>query len=112
MGGKMAPMALLIHDLERAHNASVRDGELESEAHGAEVNDPVCLERIEMANDLCSWLNRCLCRFTEMPPRNLQASLDWCVYLFRVNHSRDRWDPTARMVRHILMPDATYRSLG
>ena len=42
-----------IHDLERAHNALVRDGGLESEAHRADVNDPIYLERMEMANDLC-----------------------------------------------------------
>lgn len=44
--------------------------------------------------------------------RNLQAYLDWYVYLFRVNQARDRWNPTERVVRHILMADATYRSLG
>ena len=38
--------------------------------------------------------------------------LDWHVYLFRVNQARDRWGPTARVVRHILMADATLRSLG
>ncbi|RHI26365.1 hypothetical protein [Collinsella sp. AM15-2] len=36
MGGRIAPGALLIHDPERAHNALVRDGGLESEAHRAE----------------------------------------------------------------------------
>lgn len=44
--------------------------------------------------------------------RNLQAYLDWYVYLFRVNQARDRLDQTARVVRHILMADATCRSLG
>lgn len=33
-------------------------------------------------------------------------------YQDRVNQARDRWDPTARVVRYILMADATYRSLG
>lgn len=37
-----------------------RDGGFESEAHRADVNDPVYLERMEMANDLCSWLKRYL----------------------------------------------------
>ena len=54
MGGRIAPGSLLIHDLERAHGVLVRDGGLESEAHRADVNDPVYLERMEMANDLCS----------------------------------------------------------
>lgn len=68
MGGRIAPGSLLIHDLERAHGVLVRDGGLESEAHRAEVNDPVYLERMEMVNDLCSWLKRYLWRFTEIPP--------------------------------------------
>ena len=85
MEGRIAPGALLIHDLERAHGALVMEGGLESEAHRADVNDPVYLERMEMVNDLCSWLKRYLWRFTGMSPRNLQVYLDWYVHLFRVN---------------------------
>ena len=69
----------------RAHGALIREGGLESEAHRADENDPVHLERMEMVNDLCSWLKRYPWRFTGMSPRNLQAYLDWYVYLFRVN---------------------------
>lgn len=47
-----------------------------------------------------------------MSPRNPQAYLDWYVCLFKVNQVRDRWGPTARVVRHILTADATYRGLG
>lgn len=56
MGGGIVPGSLLIHDLERAHGLLVRDGGLASGAHRADVNDPVYLERMEMVNDLCSWL--------------------------------------------------------
>lgn len=112
MGGRIAPGSLLIHDLERAHGVLVREGGLESEAYSADANDPVYLERMEMANDPCSWLKRYLWRFTGVSPRKLQAYLDWFVYLLRINQTRDRCDPTARVVRHILMADATYRSLG
>lgn len=112
MGGRTAPGALLIHDLERAHGVLVRDGGLDSEAHRADVNDLVYLKRMEMVNDLYSWLKRYLWRFTGMSHRNLQAYLDWHVCLFRVNQARDRWDPTARALRHILMTDATYLILG
>ena len=45
-----------------------------------------------------------------MSPRNLQVHLDWYVYLFRVNQARDRWDPTARVLRHMMMAEANYRS--
>lgn len=112
VGGRMAPGSPLIRDLERAHNALVRDGGLESEAHRADMNDPVYLERMEMVNDLCSWLKRYLWRFTGMSTRNQQAYLDWYVHLFRVNRAKGRWDPTARVARHISMADATCRSLG
>lgn len=108
----MAPGSLPIHDLEKAHNALVRDGGLESEAHRADANDPVYLERMETVNDLRSKLKRCLWRFTGKPPRNLPAYLDLYVYILRINQARDRWNPTERVVRHILMADATYRSLG
>lgn len=108
----MLPGSLPIHDLEKAHNALVSDVGLESEAHRADANDPVYLERMEMANDLCSWLKHYLWRFMGMSPRNLPAYPDWYVYLFRVSQARGRWDPTGRVVRHILMADATYRSLG
>lgn len=60
-----------------------------------------------MVNDLYSWLKRYIWRFTGMSPRNLQAHLDWYVYLFWANQARDKWVPTARAVRHILMADAT-----
>lgn len=112
MGGRIAPGSLLIHDLEQAHGALVRDGRRESGAHRAYENDQVCLDRMETVNDLCSWLKRYLWRFTGMSPRNLPAYLDWYVYLFRVNQARGRWDPIESAVRHILMADATYRSLG
>ena len=36
--------------LERAHGVLVRDGGFESEAHRADVNDPVYLERMEMVD--------------------------------------------------------------
>lgn len=106
MGGRIAPGALLIHDLERACNALVKNDGLDSEAYSADVNDPVYLERMEMTKDLCSWLKRYLWRFTGMSPRKLQAYLDWYVYLFRINQARDRWGPTERVVRPILMADA------
>ena len=50
MGGRIAPGSLLIHDLERAHGALVRDGGLESETRRTDVNDAVYLERMEMVN--------------------------------------------------------------
>ncbi len=93
----MSPGLPLIHDLERAHNALVRDDGLESEAHRTDINDPVDLEWIEVANNLCSRLKCYLWRFTGMLLQNIQA--------------RDRWDQIARVVRHYLIADRTYPRL-
>lgn len=51
-----------------------------------------------------------LWRYTGMSPANMQLYLDWYVYLFRVNQARDRWDPTARVLRHMMMAPACFRS--
>ena len=32
------------------------------------------------------------------------------VYLFRVRQAEDRWPKTAKVIRHLLMADATYRT--
>lgn len=48
----------------------VRDSGLDSKAHGADANDPVCLERMKMMDDLCSRLKRCLWHYTGMSLRN------------------------------------------
>ena len=99
MGGRIAPGALLATTIERAHNALVGDGGLESEAHKAGVSRSVYLRADMVKMSVLSWLKRYLWRFTGMSPA-LQAYLDWYVYLFRVNQARDRWDPTARVVHH------------
>ena len=76
MGGRIAPGSLLIHNLKWAYGVLVREDGLGSEAHRADVNDPVYLDLMEMVNDLCSWLKRYLWCFTGMSPKNLQAYLD------------------------------------
>ena len=76
----------------------------------ADVNDPVYLERMAMVNNLCSWLRRYLWRFTGMSMSNLQSYLNWFVYLFRVKRDSERWPGTARVVRHLLLTEARFRS--
>ncbi len=67
MGGRIEPGLLLLHDKERANGALVREGGLVDEPHKADINDPVCLERMEIVNDLYSWLERYLRRFDVAP---------------------------------------------
>lgn len=99
-----------VHDKERAHNGVIADKGCASEAYKADVGDPAYLEAMEMVNNLSSWLKRYLWRFTGMDPANLQSYLDWFVHLFRVRQAQDRWPKTARVVRHLIMADATYRT--
>ena len=61
-------------------------------------------------NNLCSWIKRYLWRFTGMDPGNLQSYLNLYVYLFRVKRDDERWPKIARVVRHLLMVDARFRS--
>ena len=45
-----------------------------------------------------------------MSPANMQLYLDWYDCLFRVNRAKDRWDLTARALRHMMMVEASYSS--
>ena len=63
-----------------------------------------------MVNSLRSWPKRYLRRFVGMDPKNLQSYLNWFVHLFRVNQSKERWPKMERVVRRLLMPDASYRT--
>ena len=106
----IAEGAVLVHDRERAHGVLVRELKLEDEAHKADVRDPGYLEAMELVNNLCSWIKRYLWRFTGMDPDNLQSYLNLYVYLFRVKRDDERWPKLARVVRHLLISDARFRS--
>lgn len=110
MKAHIAEGATLVHDRERAHNALVRELSLEDESYKADVRDPAYLEAMELVNSLCAWLKRYLWRFTGMAPANLQSYLNLYVYLFRVKRDDGRWPKIARVVRHLMMTDARFRS--
>lgn len=100
----------IVHDKEKSHGVLIRAAKCTEESYKADVRDPVYLECMATVNSLCSWLKRYLWRFTGMEPANLQSYLNWFVYLFRVNQARDKWPRTERVVRHLLMADAYYRT--
>lgn len=110
LGSHLAEGSTVVHDKERAHNGVIADRKCTSEAYKADVTDPAYLDAMEMANNLSSWIKRYLWRFTGMDPANLQSYLDWYVYLFRVRQAEEKWPKTARVVRHLLMTDARYRT--
>lgn len=74
------------------------------------MRDEVYLERMKPVRNLCPWLKRCLWRFTGMSTENMQSHLNWYVCLFRVSQARDRRPETARVLRHMMMADASFRS--
>lgn len=106
----MAEGSTIVGDKGKSHDSLVRAVKGTHEACRVDVGDPVCLERMSLVNNLCSWLKRHLWRFTGMDPKNLQSYLNWYVYLFRVNQARDRWPETERAARRLLMTDARFRS--
>lgn len=110
MEGHIAEGSTLVHDRERAHNVLVRENGLADESYKADVRDPAYLEAMALVNSLCSWLKRYLWRFTGMDPANLQSYLNLYVYLFRVKRDDERWPKIARVVRHLMMADARFRS--
>lgn len=110
MKARVAEGSTLVHDRERAHNALVRENSLEDESCRADVRDPAYLEAMALVNSLCSWIKRYLWRFAGMGPANLQSYLNLYVYLFRVKRDDGRWPGIARVVRHLLMTGARFRS--
>jgi len=110
LAGHLSPGCVVVHDRGRAHSGAIADSGCVSEPYGADCRDPAYLEAMETVNSMCPWLKRYLWRFTGMSPANMRLYLDWYVYLFRVNQARDRWDPTARVLRHMMMAPARFRS--
>ena len=49
-------------------------------------------------------------RYAGVRPANLQAYLDWYAYLFRVKRRDEKWPQVERVVRHLAMAPASYRS--
>ena len=99
-----------VHDKEKAHHALVKVAKCADEAYKADVRDPVYLEHMAMADNLCSWLRQYLFRFPGMKKANLQSYLNWSVHLFRVRRDEEKRPKTARVLRHLLMVDAHSRS--
>ena len=98
----------VVHDCEKAHNALVRDLGLVDERYKAVTTDPTYLEQMALVNRLCSWIRRYVERFACMRSENLQAYLDWFVYLHRVHRDEEKWPVEERVVRHLALSNSTY----
>jgi transposase-like protein len=98
----------IVHDCEKAHNALVRELALVDERYKAVTTDPAYLEQMALVNHLCSWIRRYVERFSCMKSDNLQAYLDWFVYLHRVHRDEMKWPVEERVVRHLALSNGTY----
>ena len=45
-----------------------------------------------------------------MDLKYLQSYLNWYAYLFRVKQAEERWPKVERILRHLVMADASFRS--
>lgn len=106
----IAPGSVIVHDKERSHPTLAKAAKCTDESYKADATDPAYLEAMELVNNLCSWLRRYLFRFPGMKKGNLQYYLNWFVYLFRMRRDEEKWPKTARVLRHLLMSDAHFRS--
>lgn len=106
----IARESTVIHDMERAHAAMLKELGCKSIAYKADPKDERYLEAMAMVNNLCAWLRRYLSRFSGMRGKNLQSYLNWFVYLYRVKRDEEKWPKIARVLRHLAMTDANYRS--
>lgn len=106
--GHIKEGSTLVHDCEKAHNALVRKLGLVDERYKADPSDPVYLEQMALVNHLCAWIRRYVDRFACMRSENLQAYLDWFIYLHRVHRDSGKWPVEERVVRHLVLSSGTY----
>ena len=66
------------------------------------------LKNMALISNLCSWLKRYLFRFIEMKKENLQAYLNWFVYLFRVKGNTEHWPKNERILRHLVLDSSRF----
>lgn len=100
----------IFHDMEKSHKSLVNAVKGIDRPYKADTKDPEYLENMAMVNNLCSWIRRYLRGYVGMDVKNLQSYLNWYTYLFRVKRAEERWPKVERVLRHLFMADATFRS--
>ena len=102
------PGSILIHDGDKAHNLLIEKLQLKSEVYIADTHSKEYLENMALINNLFSWLKRYLFRFIGMKKENLQAYLNWFVYLFRVKGNTEHWPKNERILRHLVLDSSRF----
>ena len=100
----------IFHDMEKSRKSLVKAVKGIDRPYKADTKDPEYLENMAMVNNLCSWVRRYLRGYVGMDVKNLQSYLNWYAYLFRVKQAQEKWPKVERVLRHLFMADATFRS--
>ena len=101
LSGHLAPgSVVVVHDRERAHGGAITDAGCVSESNNKVGLPRPGLLRGDGDGQQHVLLAQALPLAVHWHVADKHAVyLDWYVYLFRVNQARDRWDPTARVLR-------------
>ena len=100
----------IFHDMEKSHRSLVEAVRGIDRPCKADTRDPEYLEHMAMVNNLCSWVRRYLRGYVGMDLKYLQSYLNWYAYLFRVKRDDEKWPKVERVLRHLFMADASFRS--
>lgn len=100
--------SVIVHDGDRSHAGLIALLNCKEELYKANKTDKEYLEKMELINNMCSWLKRYLYRFTSMRVENLQSYLNWFIYLQRVKKYDDVWPKNTRILRHLLLDESRF----
>lgn len=100
----------IFHDMEKSHRSLVEAVRGIDRPCKADTRDPEYLEHMAMVNNLCSWVRRYLRGYVGMDLKYLKSYLNWYAYLFRVKRDDEKWPKVERVLRHLFMADASFRS--
>lgn len=106
----IAEGAETFHGMERSHKSLLRAVKGVDRPCKADTKDPEYLEHMAMVNNLCSRIRRYPRGYVGMDLKYLQSYLNWYAYLFRVKQAEERWPKVERVLRHLVMADASFRS--
>lgn len=98
---------LIIHDGEKAHKEAVSESGAADEVHLSAKKTEEDLTAMLLINSFCSWVQKYLASFTGMDTEYLQDYLNWFVYLFKCRSDSEKWPVVKRILRHMLLEDAS-----
>ena len=108
LGSHITEGSYIIHDGDKSHNKLIRILNCTSEVYIANNKDPEYIKRMALINNMHGWLKRYIWRFIGMDIINLQAYLNWFIYLQRCKRDDEKWPKTERILRHLVLTDTKF----